>query len=42
MNRYVNKRKSSKKVDMVAALINAVFLLQQDIIFEGNGLVYAV
>jgi phage terminase large subunit-like protein len=42
MNRYVNKRKSSGKVDMVSALINAVFLLQQDIIFEGKGLVYAV
>jgi phage terminase large subunit-like protein len=42
MNRYVNKRKSSGKVDMVSALINAVFLLQQDIIFEGSGLVYAV
>jgi phage terminase large subunit-like protein len=42
MNRYINKRKSSGKVDMVVALINAVFLLQQDIIFEGKGLVYAV
>jgi phage terminase large subunit-like protein len=28
MNRYINKRKSSGKVDMVAAMINAVFLLQ--------------
>jgi phage terminase large subunit-like protein len=42
MNRYVNKKKSSGKVDMVAALINAVYLLQQDIIFEGSGTVYAV
>ncbi|MDR2074350.1 MAG: terminase large subunit [Oscillospiraceae bacterium] len=29
MNKYVNKRKSSSKVDMASALINAVFLLQQ-------------
>ncbi len=30
MNRYVNKKKSNGKVDMVVALINAVYLLQQD------------
>lgn len=30
MNRYVNKKKSSGKVDMVVALINALYLLQQD------------
>lgn len=34
MNRYVNKKKSSGKVDMVVALINAIYLLQQDIIFD--------
>ena len=34
MNRYVNKKKSSGKIDMVVALINATYLLQQDIIFE--------
>lgn len=28
LNLYVNKKKSSGKVDMVVALINAVFLLQ--------------
>lgn len=33
MNRYVNKKKSNGKVDMVVALINAIFLMQQDIIF---------
>lgn len=33
MNRYVNKKKSNGKVDMVVALINAVYLLQQDVIF---------
>ncbi len=31
MNRYVTKKKSSGKVDMVVALINAVYLLQQDV-----------
>lgn len=34
MNRYVNKKKSTGKVDEVAALIDAVYLLQQDIIFD--------
>lgn len=34
MNRYVNKKKSSGKVDMIMAIINATYLLQQDIIFE--------
>ncbi len=33
MNRYVNKKKSSGKVDMVVSLINAVYLIQQDVIF---------
>ena len=30
-NMYVNKKKSSGKVDMVVSLINAVYLLQQDV-----------
>jgi phage terminase large subunit-like protein len=30
-NLYVNKKKSSGKVDMVVSLINAVYLLQQDV-----------
>lgn len=30
LNRYVNKKKSSGKVDMVVSLINAVYLLQQN------------
>lgn len=30
LNRYVNKKKSKGKVDMVVALINAIFLLQQE------------
>ena len=33
MNRYVTKKKSNGKVDMVIALINAIFLLQQDVLF---------
>lgn len=30
-NQYVNKKKSTGKVDMVVSLINAVYLLQQDV-----------
>ena len=30
LNRYVNKKKSNGKVDMVVSLINSVYLLQQD------------
>lgn len=33
MNRYVNKKRSNGKVDMVVALINAMFLLQQNVYF---------
>lgn len=33
LNRYVNKKRSNGKVDMVVALLNAVYLLQQDVIF---------
>lgn len=33
LNQYVNKKKSRGKVDMVMALIDAVYLLQQDVIF---------
>ncbi len=32
-NKYVNKKKSAGKVDMVVALINATYLLQQDMLF---------
>ena len=37
MNRYITKKKSSGKVDMVVAMIDAVYLLQQDIIFDDSG-----
>jgi len=30
-NQYVNKKKSTGKVDMVVSLINAIYLLQQDV-----------
>ena len=36
MNRYVTKKKSSGKVDMVVALINSVYLLQQDCFLNDN------
>ena len=32
-NQYVTKKKSKGKVDMVVSLINAVYLLQQDVLF---------
>lgn len=32
MNRYVNKKKSAGKVDCVVAIINALYLLQQDML----------
>jgi len=36
MNRYITKKRSSGKVDMVIALINSVYLLQQDVFLEGG------
>lgn len=40
-NQYVNKKKSRGKVDMVVALINAMYLLQQDVVFD-DGFVFTV
>lgn len=40
LNKYVNKKKSSGKVDMVVALINAIYLLQQEILNGDNFVVY--
>lgn len=37
LNKYVNKKKSAGKVDMVVSLINAVYLLQQDLILNPEG-----
>ncbi len=33
LNKYVNKKRSSGKVDMVVGVINAVYLLQQNMLF---------
>ena len=35
-NLYVTKKKSKGKVDMVVSLINAVYLLQQDVMFGSD------
>ena len=42
MNRYVSKKKSNGKVDMVMALIDATYLMQQDIIFNDRDFVVQV
>ena len=34
LNKYVNKKKSSGKVDMVVALINAICLLLEDLFYD--------
>ena len=36
LNKYVNKKRSNGKVDMVVSTINAVHLVQQEILF-GDG-----
>jgi phage terminase large subunit-like protein len=41
LNLYVNKKKSAGKVDMVISLINAIYLLQQEMLF-GNDFVCQV
>jgi phage terminase large subunit-like protein len=38
LNKYVNKKKSSGKVDEVAALINSVYLLQQELLYGSDEL----
>lgn len=40
LNKYVNKKKSNGKVDMVVALINAIYLLQQEILTGEDFVVY--
>ena len=39
LNKYVNKKKSAGKVDMVVALINAIYLLQQDMLYGTDNFV---
>ena len=42
MNRYISKKKSNGKVDMVMALIDAIYLIEQDIIFNKPSFVVQV
>ena len=42
LNKYVNKKKSSGKVDMVVALINAVYLLQQELLYNNSDFIVQV
>lgn len=35
-NKYVNKKKSNGKVDMVVSLINAMYLLQQHVLYDDD------
>ena len=42
LNKYVNKKKSAGKVDMVVALINALYLLQQELLYGDGGFVVQV
>ena len=41
LNKYVNKRKSKGKVDMVVAAINALYLLQEEMNF-GRGMDWGI
>jgi len=42
LNKYVNKKKSAGKVDMVVALINAAYLLQQDMLYGSDFVVQVI
>lgn len=42
MNRYVNKKKSNGKIDEVASLLDAVYLLQQDVIYDDGFVVQVI
>lgn len=42
LNKYVNKKKSAGKVDMVVSLINAMYLLQQEQLYGDGGFVVQV
>jgi len=39
LNKYVNKKKSAGKVDMVVALIVAIYLLQQELLYADGGFI---
>ena len=36
MNRFITKKKSLGKIDMVVSMINAIYLLEQDIIYNDD------
>lgn len=42
LNKYVNKKKSNGKVDMVVSLINAMYLLQQEVLYGDGGFIVQV
>lgn len=42
MNLYINKKRSNGKVDMIFSILNALYLLQQDIIFGDEDWVQVV
>ena len=42
MNLWINKKKSSGKIDMVVAIINATYLLLQDIMFADSFIVQTI
>lgn len=37
LNRYVNKKKSNGKVDIVVGIINALYMMQQDLFLDDGG-----
>lgn len=42
LNKYVNKKKSADKVDMVVSLINALYLLEQERLYGNGGFICQV
>jgi phage terminase large subunit-like protein len=42
LNKYVNKKKSVGKVDMVVSVINATYLIQQEQLFGNGGFVVQI
>lgn len=42
LNKYVNKKKSEGKVDMVVSLINSLYLLQQEMLYGDNFVVQLI
>ena len=42
LNKYVNKKKSTGKVDMVVATINALYLVQQDMLYDNDVFIQVV